>query len=202
MNTASTRLTCAVLLASACAAVAAQAEPEPGSALQLVPPDAQVLHCGVSKGVLYVTYVREQRAAITPAFHTPAIRKACAQAGYALAAGPPTRVAAPIVAPRIGAAPAAPPGGGARASPTRQPSFVAQASGSVISIDGRNDADVSYHCVFNFAWTSDDQPGGSRGETTQATLPARQSQRVVTITGPHSNMRFVGQPRWNCTPGG
>lgn len=201
MNPAVLSLNLAALLAAAVVA-AAQTEPEPGPALQLVPDGAQVLHCGVSKGVLYVTYVREQRAAIAPAFHTPAIRKACAQAGYALAAGPPTRVAAPIVAPRIGAAPAAAPGGVARAPSTLQPSFVAQASGSVISIDGRNDADVSFHCVFNFAWTSDDQAGGSRGVTTQATLPARQSQRVVTISGPHNNMRFVGQPRWNCTPGG
>lgn len=202
MNTASTRLSCAVLLAIACAAAAAQPEPDAGAALQLLPAGAQVLHCGVSKGILYVTYLREQRAAIAPAFHTPAIRKACAQAGYALAAGPPARVAAPIVAPRIGAAPAAPSGGGGRAPSMSQPSFVAQASGSVISIDGRNDADVSYHCVFNFAWTSDDQAGGSRGVTTQATLPARQSQRVVFISGPYSNVRFVGQPRWNCTPGG
>ena len=202
MNPHRLSLCCFMLLATAGAAAAQAAEPEPGPALQLVPPDAQVLHCGVSQGVLYVTFVREQRAAIAPAFHTPAIRKACAQAGYALAAGPPTRVATPIVAPRIGAAPAAPLVGGARAPSTQQPSFVAQASGSVISIDGRNDADVSYHCVFNFAWTSDDQAGGSRGVTTQATLPARQSQRVVTLSGPHSNMRFVGQPRWNCTPGG
>ena len=193
---------CRSLLLAAAGAAAAQAEPEPGPALQLVPPDAQVLHCGVSKGVLHVTFVREQRAAIAPAFHTPAIRKACAQAGYALAAGPPTRVAAPIVAPRIGAALAAPRVGGARAPLALQPSVVAQASGGVISIDGRNDADVSYHCVVNFAWTSDDQAGGARGVTTQATLPARQSQRVVTLSGPHSNMRFVGQPRWNCTPGG
>jgi len=191
-----------VALLAAASAAAAQSEPEPGPALQFVPADAQVLHCGVAKGVLYVTYLREQRAAIAPAFHTPAIRKACAQAGYALAAGPPTRVAAPIVAPRIGAAPAAPQGGVARTPATLQPSFVAQASGSVISIDGRNDADVSYHCVFNFAWTSDDEPGGSRGVTTQATLPARQSQRVVSISGPYRNVRFVGQPRWNCRPGG
>ena len=193
---------CRSLLLTAAGAAAAQAEPEPGAALQLAPPDAQVLHCGVSKGVLYVTFVREQRAAIAPAFATAAIRKVCAQAGYALAAGPPTRVATPIVAPRIGAAPAEPLVGGARAPSSLQPSFVAQANGRVISIDGRNDADVSYHCVFNFAWTSDDQAGGARGVTTQATLPARQSQRVVTLSGPHSNMRFVGQPRWNCTPGG
>jgi hypothetical protein len=189
---------CRALLLATGSAAAAQADLEPGSALQLVPPDAQVLHCGVSKGVLYVSYVRDQRAAIAPAFHTPAIRKTCAQAGHALAAGPPVRVAAPIVAPRIGAAPAARPPG---AVPS-QPGFVAQASGSVISIDGRNDADVSYHCVFNFSWTSDDPATGSRGETVQATLPARQSQRVVSISGPYGNLRFVGQPRWNCTPGG
>jgi hypothetical protein len=201
MNPVCQALCLAMLLATASAA-AAPPEPEPGSALQLVPTGARVLHCGVSKGVLYVTYVREERAAVAPAFHTPAVRKACAQAGYALSAGPPTRVATPIVAPRIGAAPAAPSVGGARAPSTRQPSFVAQASGSVISIDGRNDADVAYHCVFNFAWTSDDAPGGSRGVTTQATLPARQSQRVVVISGPYNNVRFVGQPRWNCIPGG
>ncbi len=189
-----------MLLAMAGAA-AAPVEPEAGPALQLLPPDAQVLHCGVSKGVLYVSFVREQRAIIAPAFHTPAIRQACAQAGYTLAAGPPTRVAAPIVAPRIGAAPPAPPVGSARAPSTLQPGFTAQANGSLISIDGRNDADVSYHCVVNFAWTSDDQAGGSRGVTTQATLPARQSQRVLTFSGPHINMRFFGQPRWNCTPG-
>jgi len=197
MHRASNACCLGALLVSA---IAVAAESNAG-ALELIPPQAQVLNCGVSKGVLYVTYVREQRATIAPAFHTPAIRKACAQAGYPLAAGPPTRVATPIVAPRIGATPAAPPGGAARAPSTLQPSFVAQANGSVISIDGRNDADVSYHCVFNFAWTSDDQAGGSRGVTTQATLPARQSQRVITLSGPYNNMRFVGQPRWNCTPG-
>ncbi len=191
-------LGCTALLATASVAAS---QPEPGPALQFVPADAQVLHCGVTKGVLYVTYAREQRAAIAPAFHTPAIRKACAQAGHALAAGPHARTAAPIVAPRIGAAPAAPQGGAPTPS-TLQPSFVTQASGSVISIDGRNDTDRSYHCVFNFAWTSDDQPGGARGVTTQATLPARQSQRVVFISGPYHNVRFVGLPRWTCTPGG
>jgi hypothetical protein len=201
MNPVCLSLSRCMLLAAAGAA-AAQAEPETGSALQFVPPDAQLLHCGVSKGVLYVTLVHEQRAAVAPAFHTPAIRMACAQAGHALAAGPPTRVVTPIVAPRINATTAAARVGGARVPATQQPSFAAQASGSMISIDGRNDSDVSYHCVFNFAWTSDDQAGGSRGVGAQVTLPARQSQRVVTVSGPHGNMRLVGQPRWTCSPGG
>jgi hypothetical protein len=192
----------AALLAGVSVA-SAQPEPEPEPALERVPAGAQVLHCGVARGVLYVTYLQDQRAAIAPAFHTPALRKACADAGYPLAAGPPGRVtAAPLPAPRIGVAPSPREGSGAPSLSTAQPSFVAHASGSVISIDGRNDADVSFHCVLNFAWASDDEPGGSRGVTTQATLPARQSQRVVTLSGPYNNMRFVGQPRWSCTPGG
>ena len=192
----------AVLLAGACTA-AAQPEPEPGPALQLLPAGARVLYCGVSRGVLYVSYSSAQRAVVAPAFHTPAIREACARAGHALAAGPPARVAAPIVAPRIGAAPAAHAGGGARVPPDLpQPSFIAQASGSVIRIDGRNDADIAFHCVLDFAWTADGEPGGSRGVTTQLTLPARQSQRVVLLSGPHRDVRFVGLPRWTCRPDG
>jgi hypothetical protein len=198
MRTASIGPCWGALLASACAVAA---EPVAG-ALEWMPSGAQVLHCGVSQGVLYVSYVREQRTIIAPAFHTPAIRKACAQVGHALAAGPSTRAAAPIVAPRIGAAPTAPPGAVAGAPSMLQPSFVAQASGSVIRIDGRNDADVAHHCVFNFAWIADDPAGGSRGVTAQATLPARQSQRVVTLSGPYNHLRFVGPPRWHCTPGG
>jgi hypothetical protein len=93
-------------------------------------------------------------------------------------------------------------GGGAWAPSLAEPSFSAQAGGSVITIDARNDADVAFHCVINFAWTSDDEPGGSRGVTTQATLPARQSNRVVFMSGPYRNVRFVGQPRWNCRPSG
>jgi hypothetical protein len=185
----------ALLLACTCAAPAlAQVE----QALESVPTDAQVLHCGLSKGVLYVTYARDGHAAIAPAFHTPAIRQACAAAGYPLVAGPPGRLATPAPASRIGITPASSPGAGVRSPSAAEPIFSAQASGSVITIDGRNDADVAFHCVINFAWTSDDEPGGSRGVTTQATLPARQSSRVVFISGPYRNVRFVGQPRWNC----
>ena len=185
------------VLASAWACAAA-AQTEPGPALERLPAGAQVLHCGLAKGVLYVTYAQDGRAAIAAAFHTPAIRKACAAAGHPLEAGTPGRQTAP--APRIGIAPA--PGSGARPRSLVEPSFSAQASGSVISIDGRNDADVAFHCLIDFAWTSDDEPGGSRSVTTQATLPARQSNRVVFISGPYRNIRFVGQPRWICRPSG
>lgn len=191
----------AVLLTCAGAATA-QAEPDAGPALEFMPADAQVLHCGLSRGVLYVTYAKDGRAAIAPAFHTPAIRKACAAAGHPLAAGPPGRTATTPPGPRIGIAPVPGRGGGAGTPSLAEPSFSAQAGGSVITIDARNDADVAFHCVINFAWTSDDEPGGSRGVTTQATLPARQSNRVVFISGPYRNVRFVGQPRWNCRPSG
>ena len=191
----------ALLLAYTCA-IPAAAEGDTGWALESLPAEAQVLHCGLSKGVLYVTYARDGRAAIAPAFPTPVIRKACAAAGYPLASGPPGRLSSPAPASRIGIAPPPGPGGGGSPPSLAEPSFSAQASGSVITIDGRNDADVAFHCVINFAWTSDDEPGGSRGVTTQATLPARQSNRVVFISGPYRNVRFVGQPRWTCRPSG
>lgn len=188
-------------LAWACAAVAQPPpETELGPALEIVPAGAQVLHCGLAKGVLYVTYEKDGRAAIGPAFHTPAIRKACAAAGHPLAAGPPGRTAAP--GPRIGIAPPGSAGGGARPGRVVEPSFTVKASGSSISIDGRNDNDVAFHCVINFAWTADGELGGSRGVTTQATLPARQSNRVVFISRGYRNMRFVGLPRWDCRPSG
>lgn len=188
---------CALALALLWASVA-MAQPELGPALEQVPAGAQVLHCGLAKGVLYVTYAKDGRAAIAPAFITPAIRKACVAAGYPLAASQPGRSAMPT--PGIGIAPPAAPGGAARPDRIVEPSFSAQASGSSISIDGRNDSDVAFHCVINFAWTADGEPGGSRGVTTQATLPARQSNRVVFISGPYRNMRFVGLPRWDCRP--
>jgi hypothetical protein len=180
------------------AVAAAQPEPPSGPALELVPAGAQVLHCGVSKGVLYVTYEREGRAAIAPAFHTPAIGSACAAAGHPLAGGPRARLAAPIVAPRIGVVPAPAPPGTARA--TVEPSFTVRADGGSIRIDGRNDGDVALHCVINFSWTSDNEPGGSRAVITQATLPARQSNQVLVITGAQPNLRVIGLPRWNCRP--
>lgn len=195
----SLRIGSAMLLA--CGGMAA-AQPEllPDAALELLPAGAQVLHCGLSKGVLYVRFERDGRTTRSPAFHTPAIRKACADAGHALAGGPRAQLAAPIAAPRIGVAPTPAPLAAARAS--AEPSFVVRPDGGSIRIDGRNDGDVAQHCVLNFAWTSDHEPGGSRAVTTQATLPARVSNQVLVITGAQPNLRVVGLPRWNCRPSG
>jgi hypothetical protein len=52
-----------------------------------------------------------------------------------------------------------------------EPTFVAQATGSVVEISGRNDGDTAYHCVVNVSWTFDDDPAGRRSVTAQATLP-------------------------------
>jgi hypothetical protein len=177
----------------------AQTAPEAAAALERVPDGAQVLHCGVARSVLYITYEQDGRAAIAPAFANAAIRKACAGAGHPLAAGPPGRTPQ---GPQIGVEQ---PGSRRAAKPPGrvvEPSFTVQASGSSLSIDGRNDSDQAFRCVINFAWTADGEPGGSRGESAQATLPARQSNRVVFITGPYRNMRFVGLPRWDCRPNG
>jgi len=192
---------CAALgaLVGACAATAlAQPEPALGPALEHVPAGGQVLHCAMVQGVLYVTYTLDGRAAVAPAFHTPLIRQACAAAGHPVVASAPART--PLPGPRIGIAT---PVTGTAARPGRvvEPSFNAQSSGSSLSIDGRNDSDVAFHCVIQFAWTADGELGGSRGVSTQVTLAPRQSNRVVFLSG-HSNMRFVGLPRWDCRPGG
>lgn len=179
-------------------ASAAPAEPVADAAIEIVQPGWKVLHCGVSRGVLYVTYVDQGKAAIAPAFATSAILKACSEAGYPVGAPAPAR--APTT-------PINPLGSGSVAVPNPQPptrtrvapSFVSQASGSVVEISGRNDGDTAYHCVINFSWTFDDDPSGPRSVTAQATLPARQLNRVVFISGPYRNVRFVGLPTWHCT---
>ena len=79
-----------------------------------------------------------------------------------------------------------------------EPTFVARATGSTLELSGRNDGDVAYRCVINFSWTFDDDPTGPRSVTTQATLPGRQMNRVVFVSGPYRNARFVGLPTWNC----
>ena len=188
----------AMALAAACS-LAAQAQPSVSSAIEVTQPRGKIVHCGVSKGVLYLTYVDQGKAAIAPAFMTAAIRRACAEAGYPLAASASGRAPLALPNPRIDIAPATPPPRTLRPKTSVDPTFVAQASGSVISIEGRNDGETTYHCVLNFSWTSDDEPTGSRAVTTQATLPGRQVNRVVFISGPYHNVRFVGQPRWNCT---
>lgn len=170
-------------------------------AIEVLPPGWKVLHCGVSRGVLYVTYVDRGKAAIAPAHATPAIRKACSEAGY------PVGDSAPARSPMPPMTPIEPRGSGSRVVPGPQPpartrvepTFVAQASGSVVEISGRNDGDTAYHCVINFSWTFDDDPSGPRSVTAQATLPGRQLNRVVFISGPYRNVRFVGLPTWHCT---
>ncbi len=189
----------ALLLAWGCAA-AMPAEPVPGPALELLPQGAQVLRCGLSRGVLYVTYARDGHETTAPAFHTPAIREACAAAGQPLAGGPRAQLAAPIAAPRIGAVPAPAPLAAARVA--AEPSFMVRAEAGGIRVDGRNDGDVALHCVLNLAWTADHEPGGSRAVTAQATLPPRQSNQVLVITGAQPNLRVVGLPRWHCRPSG
>lgn len=188
----------ALLLALACAA-AVPAEPVPGPALELLPQGALVLHCGLTRGVLYVTYARDGRELTAPAFHTPAIRQACAAAGQPLAGGPRAQLAAPIAAPRIGAVPAPAPLAAVRAA--AEPSFVVRVEAGGIRVDGRNDGDVALHCVLNLAWTADHEPGGSRAVTAQAMLPPRQSNPLLWIAAGQAHPRIVGLPRWNCRPG-
>lgn len=176
---------------------AAPAEPVADAAIEVLQPGWKVVHCGVSRGVLYVTYVDRGKAAIAPAIVTPAIRKACAGAGYPVGASAPARTPMTPADP-LGSGSVAVPGVPPPARTRVEPTFVAQASGSVVEISGRNDGDTAYHCVINFTWTFDDDPSGPRSVTAQATLPGRQLNRVVFISGPYRNVRFVGLPTWHC----
>ena len=185
------------LWVAAVPASAAPAESVSDAAIEILQPGWKVLHCGVSRGVLYLTYVDRGKAAIAPAFVTPAIRKACSEAGYPVGASAPTRTPMPPIDP-LGSGSAAVPAPQPPARIRVEPTFVAQASGSVVEISGRNDGDAAYHCVINFTWTFDDDPSGPRSVTTQATLPGRQLNRVVFISGPYRNVRFVGLPTWYC----
>lgn len=132
------------------------------------------------------------------AFATAAIRKACSDAGYPMGTSAPARGSPAPIDPRpegTAAAPLSP------RPPTKtrvEPTFVAQATGSVVEISGRNDRDTAYHCVVNFSRRFDDDPGGPRSVTAQATLPGRQVNRVVFISGPYRNARFVGPQTWHC----
>jgi len=188
---------CAVLALAAACACAARAESGASAAIDAPQPGWKVVHCGVSRGVLYVTYIERGAAAITPAFATAAILQACADAGYPVGASAPARTLPVLPGPRTGAAtpPAPRP---PRATTRVEPTFTTQASGSVIAIDGRNDGDTAYRCALNFSWTFDDDPAGPRAVTAQATLAGRQVNRVVFISGPYRNVRFVGLPSWHC----
>lgn len=176
----------------------AGAQPAPAAtAIELLRPGWRVLHCGFARGVLYVTYADAGQAAITPAVHNAAIAKACAAAGYALAASAPQRSGAaalpaasmPTTRPAVAAV-----------SNRAQPSFTPLALGSSLSIDARNDSDLSWRCTINFRWTFDDNSAGPRSATTQATLPPRQNNRVAAVSGDYRNIRFVGVPNWFCNP--
>jgi len=179
---------------------AVQAESDPGAAIEALQPGWKVLHCGVSRGVLYVTYVDQGKAAIAPAFATAAIRKACSAAGYPVGASAPARTSPAFVDPLTERSATAPRPQSPPVKTRVGPTFVYQASGSVVEISGRNDGDTAYHCVINFSWTFDDDPTGPRSVTAQASLPGRQVNRVVFISGPYRNVRFIGQPAWHCSP--
>lgn len=184
----------------ALAAAAAPAEapaPAASAAIELLRPGWKVLHCGVARGVLYITYADRGQAAITPAVPNLAITQACAAAGYPLAASAPQRGGVPLP-PSAAASPPRP--AAAAAARRTQPSFTPLALGGSLSIDARNDSDLTWRCTINFSWTFDDNSTGPRSVTTQATLPPRQNNRVAALSGDYRNVRFVGSPSWFCNP--
>ena len=194
----------AVVLANATAPAESPVAPASAAsaAIELLRPGWRVLHCGVARGVLYVTYADRGQAAITPAVPNPAIAKACAAAGYPLAASAPQRGGVPQPVPRPAAAPAPRTAGPAAALNRAHPSFTPLAFGNSLSIDARNDSDLTWQCTINFSWTFDDNTGGPRSATTQATLAPRQNHRVVAHSGDYRNVRWVGSPSWFCNPVG
>ncbi len=198
-------ITLALVLTAAAAAAAAPdtapaaSAPEQASAIELLDTRWQLLHCGVARGVLYVTYADRGLAVISPAVPNAAIGKACAAAGYPLGSSLPQRAG---VALPVASAPAPASERVTAAAPRSrvQPSFTPQAQGSSLSIDARNDGDTTWRCSINFSWTFDDNNHGPRSATTQATLPPRQNNRVAAISGNYRNIRFVGLPSWFCNP--
>jgi hypothetical protein len=179
--------------------VAANGAEAPQGAIDTVPGDWRIVHCGFSRGVLYVTYVGDDKPAIVPAFPNAAVLRACADAGFALAASAPRRTPALPRDPRI-AVPSPPPRPVPPAAPARPaPTFVANAVGNTLTIDARNDSSLTYRCTVDFAWTADDTTA-PQSVTTQATLPPHQATRVASIAG-HGNVRVVSPPRVHCTPG-
>ncbi|MDQ2778387.1 MAG: hypothetical protein M3Y32_02385 [Pseudomonadota bacterium] len=166
-------------------------------------PSWTVLHCGVAKGVLYLTYAEDGHAAITPAVDNRAVRAACAKAGYPVGGAAPARVAVQPVSVEPAASGIGIGGGGglSRRSPVPlrvEPSFTAQAVGSSLSVDARNDGDVPQSCLVSFSWTWDGNPGAPRSSSTQVSLPARQRNRVVTLTAPGYGARFLASPKTAC----
>lgn len=178
----------ALLLWAGSAAAAAVDAPKPGWT---------VLHCGVAKGVLYLTYAENGHAAITPAVDNGAVRQACARAGHPIDGPPPAGAArSPVSVLRTPAdTPAAVP------APSRvEPHFTAQAIGSSLGVDGRNDGAVSQSCLVRFTWTWQGNRDGPRSSSTQVTLPGRQINRVVTLTAPGPGAQIVSAPQSVCRP--
>ncbi|HZF80540.1 MAG TPA: hypothetical protein VEZ89_12200, partial [Rubrivivax sp.] len=168
-------------------------------AIQQLPPGWQVLHCGVARGVLYVTYVERGQAAITPAVASAAVAKACADAGWPIPSGAAQRGG---LAPAPPAAAPSAPSRRATVSPANrsQPSFTPQALGTSLSIEARNESDIAWRCTINFGWTSDEHGSVPRSATAQVTLAPRQNNRVADLSGAGRNLRFVGAPSWFCMP--
>jgi hypothetical protein len=154
----------------------------------------------VARGVLYVTYVDREQAAITPAVANAAIAKACRDAGWPIPSSaarrgglaPPSPKAA---APSIPSRPAT-----VRPTNRAQPSFSSQALGSSLTIEARNESDIAWRCTINFGWTSDEHGSVPRSATAQVTLPPRQNNRVADLSGAGRNLRFVGAPSSFCMP--
>jgi len=190
----------AAVAASAAAGMQAGGPATPVAAIEHLPPGWQVLHCGVARGVLYVTYVERGQAAITPAVANVAIAKACADAGWVISPGTAQRGGLEP-APRPAAA-ASSPSRRQTVSPANrsQPSFTPQALGSSLSIEARNESDIAWSCTINFGWTSDEHGAVPRSATAQVTLPPRQNNRVADLSGAGRNLRFMGAPSWFCVP--
>jgi hypothetical protein len=162
----------------------------------------EVQHCGSARGTLWLTYIERGTAHITPAADTPAVRRACAAAGYAVgAASGPTRTPPHEPAVRRGdAAGAQPP---ATPAPVAAPApvFSAQTIGDLLAIDARNDGGAAWRCTVNFTWTADGDPLGARPATVQATVAAHQAARVATVAG-QRNVRLLAGPSAHCLPTG
>lgn len=183
-------------------ACAAAAQVDPGPALQIVPDGARVLHCALEGGVLRLRYVQDGQTASAAAFHTGAIYQACARAGYPLPDGPQRRGAGPPPVQRIAIAPPLPrPGASGGLGVAVEPTYSVTSGGGALTIDGRNHGDTPYYCTIDFAWAADGEPGGSRAVTASASLPPRQSNRVLSLPAPPGGARIIGLPRWNCRPG-
>ena len=175
----------------------------PAAAIETPHPRWQVLHCGVSRGVLYLTYTDGGRAFITPAQPNAAVRRACDRAGHPVDDRAPVRTPhalPPVTVSPPGGLGSAPPIAGAPLPGRSEPGITAQALGHTLGIDGRNDNDAALHCLITFSWMADGDTL-PRADSAQVTLPPHQVGRVVTRSAPQGGVRFVDPPRWSCSAG-